>query len=214
MRLLFLATAVTLAAPAQAAGWLEATPRHASLLAPDDGPYVGSYQAPAEPKLSPHTPRYIAHLGVTFASAFITIPVGQVLASLIGNLSINLIATAIPALLIMGLVAPTLTALSAWLFGNMNFFGRDDKPYPFVVPWLLGTAVHIVALIIGGFAGVSVGVPASLFLFALADGLAMSSVTVGFMHLLQRKPAQAQALPSFVPGVSETTIVPLAVSQF
>lgn len=214
MRLLVFLAAVAVAVPAQAETWLEATPRHAKLLTSDDGPHVGSYTAPPEVKLSPNTPRYIAHLGVTFAAAFITIPVGQVLASLIGNLSINLIATAIPSLLIMGLVAPTLTALAGWLFGNMNFFGRDDKPYPFVVPWLIGVAVHIAALVIGGFAGVSVGVPAGLFLFALADGFALSSATVGFMHLLQRKPPQAAALRSFVPGVSDTTVVPLAVSQF
>lgn len=175
---------------------------------------VGSIYPPTKPQVHPDTPRYVAHLGVTFAAAFISVPTGLALASLLGNLSINLIATGITYFLVVGLVAPTLTTLAAYLFGNMNFFGRDDKPFAFLVPWLGAIGVNALAVVIAGFAGVSLGVPASLFIFAAIDGALLAGSTVGLMHLLKRQPMQVTTLASPISGVSPTTLVPLAQTTF
>jgi hypothetical protein len=182
------------------------------LVAAED--LVGSVNAPTPPPGNPDTPRLVAHLGVSIAAGFVSVPVGLVLANFFGSLSNSLIWAAVPALLMMGLVAPTLTALAGWIFGNMNFFGRDDKPFPFLVPWLANVAINVVALVIAGFAGVSVGMPAGLFVLALLDGGAMGGATVGLMRALQRAPLPAQTLRSFAPGVSDTTFVSLTQTSF
>ncbi len=159
------------------------------------------------------TPGYIPQFGVAFATGFVAVPFGQWLASAVGNLSVNLIGTAIPALLIMGLLAPALTTAAAWLYGNWRFLGSGHTPFPFLVPWLAATAVHIAALVVGGFLGVSL-FPGILFTFAVVDSLLLSGTSVGFMHLLQRKPVTAVTIGNTVPGLSATHFVPLASASF
>ena len=160
-------------------------------------------------------PGYVPHFGVAFATAFVAIPAGQYLATLFGNLSNNLIGGLIPGALVMGLVAPALVALASWLYGNKDYLSVTDKPFRFLGPWLITTGVHIVSLIIAGFAGVTVAAPATIFTLALIEGLVLAGANVGSMRLLQNKPSKAAVtIRSFAPGVSDTTLVPLAQTEF
>ena len=136
-------------------------------------------------------PGYVPHFGLTFAAAFVSIPAGQYLATLFGNLSNNLIGGLIPGALVMGLVAPAIVALVSWLYGNKDYLSATDKPFRFIGPWLITTGVHIVSLIIAGFAGVTVAAPATIFTMAVVDGLVLAGAKVGVMHLLTKAPAVA-----------------------
>ncbi len=158
-----------------------ATPS-ARLLAPDGVSAPGGTAAAA-----PAAPRYVPHFGVTFAAAFLAVPAGLALTNVLGTLSISLLWAAVPGLLAMGLVAPTLTALVAWLYGNWGFLGRADKPFGFWRPWAAAMLVNVVSLVIAGFLGVSVGVPATVFTFGVVEGLALAGATVGTMHALEKK---------------------------
>ncbi len=159
-------------------------------------------------------PGYVPQFGVAFAAGFVTVPFGQWLAQAVGNLSVNLIGAAIPSLLIMGFLAPTLTTLAAWAFGNWHFFGKGERPFPFLLPWLAATGLHIAALVVGGFVGVTL-FPGTLFAFAVVDSLLMSGGSVGFMQLLKRQPAaRPAALNATAPGVSPTHFIPLATTAF
>jgi hypothetical protein len=159
-------------------------------------------------------PGYVPQFGVAFATGFVAVPFGQWLAQAVGNLSVNLIGAAIPSLLIMGFLAPTLTTLAAWAFGNWHFFGRGDRPFPFLVPWLAATGLHIAALVVGGFLGVTL-FPGTLFAFAVVDSLLMSGGSVGLMQLLKRQStARPATLSASAPGVSPTHFVPLASTGF
>lgn len=160
-------------------------------------------------------PGFVPHFGVAFAAAFVGIPAGQYLATVFGNLSNTLLGGLIPGALVMGLVAPALVALVSWLYGNKDSLSSADRPFPFVGPWLITTGVHIVSLIIAGFAGVSVAAPVTVFALALVEGLVLAGANVGAMRLLQHQAVAAPVvIRSFAPGVSDTTLIPLARTEF
>lgn len=195
--------------PADAPLHLAAASTGARLLSPQES--VGGSAAPVVRTI----PGYIPHFGVAFAAAFVGISGGQYLATLFGNLSNSLIGGLIPGALVMGLVAPALVALCSWLYGNKDYLDQSDKPFRFVGPWLITTGVHIVSLVIAGFIGVTVGAPATVFTMAVIEGLVLAGVNVGSSRLLENKAAlQPVTLRSFAPGVTDTTLVPLARTEF
>jgi hypothetical protein len=150
------------------------------------------------------------HLGVAAVAGVVTVPAGLFLAAGLGSLSNSLIWAAIPAVLSFGLLAPTLTTLAAYLIGNWNDPGR----YGFWAPWAASVLVNALALVVGGFAGFSIGMPVQVLLFSLIDGLVVGGVSAGTMRLLEKKPEATAMIRSFVPGVGDTAFVPVSTVGF
>lgn len=187
----------------------------ARLLLPDDVP-ASSAATPtpvASSSAERHTPpSFGLHFGVAAAAGMVGAPLGLLTANLLGNLTISLIPTAILGLVPMGLIAPALSALAAWLFGNWNLTDADGR-FSFWAGFGAAAIVHILATVIAGFAGVTLaGIP-GLILFSVIDGAVMGAAGVGAMRFFRKEPAVAQ-LPSFSPSVSATTFVPLSTISF
>ena len=189
----------------------------ARLLMEDDLPAAA---AAAPSVLTPTTtvnepPSFGVQFGIASAAGFIGVPLGFLLANALGNLNIYLIPTAIFGLLPMGLVAPAFTALAAWLFGNWKLTDADGR-FSFWLGFAAAAIVHIAATVIAGFVGVSLaGIP-GLILFSVIDGVAMGGAAVGTMRFFRKPPAATASalLPSFVPGVSATSVMPLTTIPF
>jgi hypothetical protein len=49
--------------------------------------------------------------------------------------------------------------------------------------------------------------PAALLIYSRVDGLLMGGASVGIMHLTEKK--QTTTISSFVPGVTDTMLVPM-----
>jgi hypothetical protein len=188
----------------------------ARLLMPDDAPAASpSVSAPSAATTLNEPPSFGLQFGVAAAAGFVGAPIGFLLANALGNLNIYLIPTAIFGLLPMGLVAPAFTALAAWIFGNWKLTDADGK-FSFWLGFAAATLVHIAATVIAGFVGVSLaGIP-GLILFSVIDGAAMGGAAVGTMRFFRKPPAATASavLPSFVPSVSATTVMPLTTIPF
>jgi hypothetical protein len=198
---------------------LSASQAHAArLLLPDDVPASSAAAPVSAPAASSSAerhepPSFGLHLGVTAAAGMVGVPVGFLLANLLGNLPISLIPTAIFGLLPMGLVAPAFAALAGWLFGNWNLTEADGR-FSFWAGFGAAAIVHILATVIAGFAGVSIaGIP-GLILFSVIDGAAMGAAGVGAMRFFRKEPGPVTVLPSFAPSVSATTFVSLSAISF
>ncbi len=188
----------------------------ARLLLPEDVPAAAAPAASATtstPSVVHEPPSFGVHFGVAAAAGAVGAPVGFLLASALGNLSAFLIPTAILGLVPMGLFAPALTALTAWLFGNWNLTDADGK-FSFWAGFGAAAVVHIIGAVIAGFAGVSLGGLPGLIVFSLIDGAAMGAASVGAMRFFRKPPTPTASLPSFVPGVSATTVLPLTSVSF
>lgn len=198
---------------------LPASAQAARLLLPEDAP-AATAAAAAPPSATSaverhEPPSFPIHFAVAAGAGVVGAPLGLLLANALGNLSISLIPTAIFGLVPMGVIAPVLTALAGWLFGNAKLTDADGR-FGFWAGAGAAFVVHVVALVIAGFAGVSLaGVP-GLLLFSLLDGAAMGGASVAVMRLLRKAPEAVAAveLPSFAPGVSATSVVPLSTLRF
>jgi hypothetical protein len=137
------------------------------------------------------------------AGVLIAVPLGALSNALLGQL---------PALLVQLVVGPALTALSAWLIGNHADPGRFGYWGAFGTTFLVHLATFVVTALALPIA-VPWSNPVALLLYSLVDGLLMTGTSVGFMHLFPRRPP-ASVVSSFVPGVSDTTFVPLSTVSF
>lgn len=149
---------------------------------------------------------YMEHLAKTTAAGVFATTAGVIVAYGLGTLSSTLIWTAIPVLLSHLFIPPVLTVLAALLMGNWDSPGRFGFWMPFAGTFLVNAAVFVVASL---FLTVPWTNPVALLLYTLVDGLLMGGTTVGLMHLFEKKPAATATLRSFVPGVSDTNVVPL-----
>ncbi|MGQ0508710.1 MAG: hypothetical protein ACT4TC_25700 [Myxococcaceae bacterium] len=147
-------------------------------------------------------------LGVTLGAGVVSVPLALGLATWLGSLSNSLIWSALPSLLSMALIPPTLTTLVAWWLGNWVNPGR----FGFWAPWVVSCAVNVVALIVGGFAGISVGVPVRLLLFSVIDGVLVGGASAATMRLWAER--ARPPIPSFSPGISPTHVVTLGKVSF
>ena len=107
----------------------------------------------------------------------------------------------------MGFAAPLLVTFVAYTLGKLADPGR----YSFGAAFWLTSLVNLVALVVGGAMGLSVGVPLRLMLFSLIDGVLLGGTSVGVMRMFEKAPPP---VASFVPGVSETHVVPFAQVAF
>lgn len=188
----------------------------ARLVMEDDLPAAAAPSSVLMPTATVNEPpSFGLQFGVAAAAGFVGAPLGFLLANALGNLNIYLIPTAIFGLLPMGLVAPAFTALAAWIFGNWKLTDADGK-FSFWLGFAAATIVHIAATVIAGFVGVSLaGIP-GLLLFSVIDGAAMGGAAVGTMRFFRKPPAATASavLPSFIPSVSATTVMPLTTIPF
>lgn len=190
----------------------------ARLLLPEDVPAASGASAPTATLQAPaerhEPPSFGLQFGVAAGAGLVGAPLGFLLANVLGNLTISLVPTAILALVPMGLVAPAFAAVAGWLFGNWSLTDADGR-FNVWVGFGAAALVHIVATVIAGFVGLSLAAIPGLLLFSLIDGAAMGAASVGAMRFFRKVPdAPAQALPSFVPGVSPTALVPLTTLAF
>lgn len=158
---------------------------------------------------------YMAHLGIAAGVGIASVPLGLWLTNLVGNLSINLVGAAVPGLLMMGLFAPTVTALTAFLVGNLGLSEADGR-FGFWLPWVSTVLVHVVATVVAGFAGVSLGAVPGLVVFSLVDGVLMGGSSVGMMRLLRRSAAAPTPVvfETHNPGESTVMMVPVSTVSF
>jgi hypothetical protein len=157
-------------------------------------------------RLLPQAPEFLPHLAVAIGAGIVTVPAGLLLTSFVGSLSNTLLGAAIPSLLIMGLLAPTLVTGAAMLFGNRGGGGR----YGYWLAWGATFLVNTAAMIVAGVLGLSVGLPAQLIAFSVIDGVLLGAASVGTMRFFEKAPAGVATIPSFVPGVTATQLLPLA----
>ncbi len=209
MRRIAVLLALALGAPALA----QATPPPADAPLAATAPSPSVTSAPAADVHLSGTERRAdlgLHLGFAAGAGVLSVPLGLGLASWVGSLSNSLIWSALPTLLCMGLIAPTLTTLVAWLVGNHEAPGR----YGFWGPWVASVVVNAAALVVAGFAQMSFGLPLQVFAFSVLEGALLGVTSVTTMRLTERSSAAVAVLPSFSPGISATTFVPLARSAF
>jgi hypothetical protein len=204
---------------------MPAQARSAHLLAPDDAPVAGS---PAAPAVTPapsvasatsaadtHHLSGTTHFLISAGVGVFAVPGSLLLSSFLGGLPLtiagsdlaSLLLSGLPALLVMGFAAPLVVTFVAYTLGKLADPGR----YSFGAAFWLSSLVNIVALVAGGALGLSVGVPLRLMLFSLIDGVLIGGTSVGVMRMFEKAPAP---VASFVPGVSETRVVPLAQVAF
>lgn len=146
------------------------------------------------------------HFGKTSAVGVISVMGSSMLAAGIGSLSISLFAGPLFGLLINAFLPPLITTLVAQLIGNWDSPGR----FGFWLPALGAFAVNIGAYLIASFViGIAWTNPAGMLAYSAVTGLLMTTASVGLMHLTQAKPA-TPPITSFVPGVTDTIVVPLA----
>ncbi len=194
------------------AGSAEAQARSAHLL--DDAPKMTLAAAPRllEAALGANDVKESAvvrmgfgeHLVKTSVIGFVGSASGVLLGAALGSLSNNLIGAAIPVLLSNLFVPPVLTVLAAMLIGNLESPGRFGFWLPLAGAFVVNAAAYVITSL---FLVVPWTNPLALLLYSLVDGVLMSGASVGIMHLTEKKPTQT--VTSFVPGISETTMVPM-----
>jgi hypothetical protein len=178
-----------------------AVPHGARLL--DDAPRAFLASAPQLIE-KPGALGYGALFTKTTAVGMVASTAGVLIGAGLGSLSNNLIAAALPVLLANLFLPPVLTVLAAVLMGNWNDAGRFSFWLPVAGAFAVNAATYIIASL---FFVVPWTNPVALLVYTLIDGLLMSGATVGVMALSEKKPPVT--VTSFVPGVSDTTFLPL-----
>ncbi len=150
--------------------------------------------------------------GATAGVGIAAVPLSLWFTSVIGGLSNGLIATAVPSLLVMALLAPTITALISWVMANTNL--PDGQHSGFWLPWLGSVVIHCALLVAGGFLGLSIGAPAGLMLFSVIDGFAMSFTITGIQQLAGRSVGAVSQLDTHAPTETKMNVVTLSQVSF
>ncbi|MGV3623021.1 MAG: hypothetical protein ACO1OB_19535 [Archangium sp.] len=146
------------------------------------------------------------HFGKTSAVGVVSVMGSTLIAAGIGSLTISLFAGPLIGLLINAFLPPILTTLAGQLIGNWDTPGR----FGFWLPALGAFAVNIGAYLIASFfIGIAWTNPAGLLAYSLVTGFLMTGASVGLMHATQNK-VSPTTITSFVPGVSDTALIPLA----
>lgn len=132
--------------------------------------------------------------------------VGALLGAGLGALSNHLIVSVLAVGLSNLFLPPLLTVLLAQLVGNWDSPGRFGFWLPLAGAFAVNAALYLVTSFVLAVPWTNV---AALLLYSLADGVLMSGASVGLMHLTQKKKEAPATVTSFVPGVADTTLVPL-----
>ena len=144
------------------------------------------------------------HFAKTTAVGMASSVTGVLIGAGLGALSNSLAVAAIPILLANLFFPPIVTVLVAMLVGNWNEPGRFGFWGPLAGAFVINAAAYVIASL---FLVVPWTNPAALLIYSLVDGLLMSGASTGIMHLTQKK--QPATISSFVPGVTDTMLVPM-----
>lgn len=189
--------AVLLAAPALAGPLLGDAPVR----------FSGASLGATDPLMTPQPSRmsFGEHFGKTSAVGVASVVTGMIIDAGFSSLGITL-AGPIVGMLFNVFFAPIITTLVGQLLGNADSPGR----FGFWLPLLGAFVVNLGAFLLGSFVlGVAWSNPAGMLAYSLITGLLMSFTSVGLMHLTETKVA-APTITSFVPGVTDTALIPLA----
>lgn len=145
------------------------------------------------------------HLLTTWGAGTVGSVAGVLVGAGLGSLSNSLIGAMIPVLLSNLFLPPLIAVLGAVLVGNWDAPGRFGFWLPLAGAFAVNAAVAIITSLMVVMPWTN---PVALLLYGLVDGALMSGATVGVMRVAQAEPAPT--LKSFVPGVSDTTVVPVA----
>jgi hypothetical protein len=153
-------------------------------------------------------PSFGEHFGKTVGMGVLGATAGAVAGNLLGTLSNDLLGAAVPGALCNLLIGPLLTVVGALLAGND---GAWSGRYGFWGPLGVALGINAVVYVVTSFVlPVGWADPLALLLYSLVDGVLMTGGAVGLMHLVDTAPRRTASLPSFVPGVSATTVVVLS----
>jgi hypothetical protein len=161
-------------------------------------------EAPAQ-QVSASTERgasWAVQFGAGFAAGLVGTPASLSLAQWVGSGPRGLITTAIPALLIMGLLPPLLTTLACWATGNWQAPGR----HRFWPSFGVNVLINGLTLMVAGFLGASVGEFGSMAFLGMIDGGLMSGAATLLMRLTAKEPV-GTVLTSRDPRVSDTWFI-------
>lgn len=130
---------------------------------------------------------------------------GALVGAGLGSLSNNLIGAAVPVLLANLFLPPVLTVAAALLMANWDDVGRFGFWAPVAGAFVVNAAAYVLASLVFVVPWAN---PAALLVYSLVDGLLMSGASMGLMALTENK-ATPTTVTSFVPGVTDTTVVPV-----
>lgn len=202
-KMLFLGALLVATTAAAEARLLDDAPK--ALLAVSPRLVERSLLGAAEVKAAGPRMGYGEHFVKASAVGMASSAAGVVLGAGLGALSNNLIAAAIPVLLANLFLPPIVTVLVAQLLGNWHSPGRFGFWLPLAGAFVVNAAAYVIASLLLVVPWTN---PVALLLYTLVDGVLMGGTTVGLMHLTQQKD-KVTTLPSFAPGVTDTTMVSL-----
>lgn len=149
-------------------------------------------------------------LGVGAATAAVAVPASLWLGSLIGVAFPSLLASALPALLLLAVVPP-LAVVAATVWASERFAGAHFHLQPAL--WITA-AVHVATLVVAGFFGVSMGSLLSIALLTGVECLLLPAATTLTLQLGAR--AEGAPAPRAAPQAGSprdfdrATFVPFA----
>lgn len=148
----------------------------------------------------PRTPAQIVG-GEYLAGAtagFIVVPPMLLLGQKLGTLSSNLVAAALPPILLMAVVPPLAVTGAEFLVG------RKLAPGTRFHPAIWGAVgMNVLVVVIGSLTGAWAGDGLSLGLFTLGEALLMPVAVTAIMQVTRRRPPKNPALSHAWPGPSD-----------
>ena len=167
--------------------------------------------APSLVGTEPERPLWLLQSGAGVGAALISVPGSLYLASWLGSLTNNVYAALVPSVLLMAVLPSFAVALAVTLVGNWVSPGT----YRFWPTFGITALVNIVALVIGGFTGLSVGVAARVVVFTLAEAIVLPGAATTASQLFKRKQELApQAWLSNDPRSPMTWVIPTGEVRF
>jgi hypothetical protein len=168
--------------------------------------------AGAEVKSAPLTPRgqpvgFGLQMASGVAAAVVFVPASLYLGAWLGSLSNDLIWSALPALLCMGLLPPVAVTLATWIAGNWGTQGRH-RLWPSLIATLI---INGVSLPIAASLGLSVGLAGRVLLYTVAQAVLQPAAATALMRAW---PLEPQVLTQADPIAPRTFVVPTAAWSF
>ncbi len=168
----------------------------------------------AAPSLLPSDddrPLWLYQAGAGVGAALISVPASLYFASWLGSLTNQVYVGLIPSLLLVGIVPSLAVAWVVTLVGNW----KSPGTYRFWPTFAVTLLVNVAALVVGGFAGLSVGVAGRVLLFTLAEAIVLPSAATTASNLFSRKKeTAATAWLSADPRAPVTWVIPTGEVSF
>ena len=155
---------------------------------------------------------WLVQAGAGAGAALVSVPAALYLGAWLGSLSNSIIWSIVPSFLVMALVPSLVVAWMVTRIGDLFSPGT----FRFWPTFGITLAVNILALVVGGVAGLSVGVFARVLVFTVAEAIVLPAAATGASQLFKRKsePSGAQAWLSRDPRSPTTWVIPTGEVSF